>query len=169
MPPSQPFIHGCLRVKGRRGKHAIASNKTDHRFGVNAWSVPGKSDDVFYTNRPCNFRTYQVPFLFRSYCYFYLGVFCVSEWKKYICHSIIMIYDNMENQENNNGQLQIELKEEVAQGHVCQSCHYHSSSSEFIMDFIRVMPECPKPGFNRVLYWHRTRQASAACAWRKCW
>ena len=29
-----------------------------------------------------------------------------------------MIYDNMENQENNNGQLQIELKEEVAQGHV---------------------------------------------------
>lgn len=39
MPPSQPFIHGCLRVKGRRGKHAIASNKTDHRFGVNAWSV----------------------------------------------------------------------------------------------------------------------------------
>ena len=27
-----------------------------------------------------------------------------------------MIYDNMENQENNNGQLQIELKEEVAQG-----------------------------------------------------
>ena len=26
--------------------------------------------------------------------------------------------DNMENQENNNGQLQIELKEEVAQGQV---------------------------------------------------
>lgn len=22
----------------------------------------GKSDDVFYPNRPCNFRTYQVPF-----------------------------------------------------------------------------------------------------------
>ena len=40
MPPSQPFIHGCLRVKGRRGgKYAIASYKTDHRLGVNAWSV----------------------------------------------------------------------------------------------------------------------------------
>ena len=59
MPPSQPFIHGCLRVKGRRGKHAIASNKTDHRFGVNAWSVQVKQtmylggiDGLFGVNRP---------------------------------------------------------------------------------------------------------------------
>ena len=46
----------------------------------------------------------------------------------------------MENQENNNGQLQIELKEEVAQG------TYAHSSSEFILDFIRVMPGMPKAG-----------------------
>ena len=61
MPPSQPFIHGCLRVKGRRGKHAIASNKQTIGWGKRM-VCSGKSDDVFYPNRPCNFRTYQVPF-----------------------------------------------------------------------------------------------------------
>ena len=47
----------------------------------------------------------------------------------------------MENQENNNGQLQIELKEEVAQGTYANLAIITHSSSEFIMDFIRVMPE----------------------------
>ena len=60
----------------------------------------------------------------------------------------------MENQENNNGQLQIELKEEVAQGTYANLAIITHSSSEFIMDFIRVMPGMPKPGFNRALYWH---------------
>ena len=46
----------------------------------------------------------------------------------------------MENQENNNGQLQIELKEEVAQGTYANLAIITHSSSEFIMDFIRVMP-----------------------------
>ena len=57
-----------------------------------------------------------------------------------------MIYDNMENQENNNGQLQIELKEEVAQGTYANLAIITHSSSEFIMDFIRVMPGMPKAG-----------------------
>ena len=54
--------------------------------------------------------------------------------------------DNMENQENNNGQLQIELKEEVAQGTYANLAIITHSSSEFIMDFIRVMPGMPKAG-----------------------
>ena len=51
----------------------------------------------------------------------------------------------MENQENNNGQLQIELKEEVAQGTYANLAIITHSSSEFIMDFIRVMPGMPNP------------------------
>lgn len=47
----------------------------------------------------------------------------------------------MENQENNNGQLQIELKEEVAQGTYANLAIITHSSSEFIMDFIRGMPK----------------------------
>ena len=47
----------------------------------------------------------------------------------------------MENQENNNGQLQIELKEEVAQGTYANLAIITHSSSEFILDFIRVMPD----------------------------
>ena len=42
----------------------------------------------------------------------------------------------MENQENNNGQLQIELKEEVAQGTYANLAIITHSSSEFILDFI---------------------------------
>lgn len=52
----------------------------------------------------------------------------------------------MENQENNNGQLQIELKEEVAQGTYANLAIITHSSSEFILDFIRVMPGIPKAG-----------------------
>ena len=52
----------------------------------------------------------------------------------------------MENQENNNGQLQIELKEEVAQGTYANLAIITHSSSEFILDFVRVMPGMPKAG-----------------------
>ena len=52
----------------------------------------------------------------------------------------------MENQENNNGQLQVELKEEVAQGTYANLAIITHSSSEFIMDFVRVMPGMPKAG-----------------------
>ena len=44
-------------------------------------------------------------------------------------------------EQNNNGQLQIELKEEVAQGTYANLAIITHSSSEFILDFIRVMPE----------------------------
>ena len=47
-------------------------------------------------------------------------------------------------EQNNNGQLQIELKEEVAQGTYANLAIITHSSSEFILDFVRVMPGVPK-------------------------
>ncbi len=52
----------------------------------------------------------------------------------------------MENQDNNNGQLQIELKEEVAQGIYANLAIITHSSSEFVLDFVRVLPGMPKAG-----------------------
>lgn len=52
----------------------------------------------------------------------------------------------MDNKENNNGQLQIELSEEIAQGTYANLAIITHSSSEFILDFIRVMPGMPKAG-----------------------
>mgnify|MGYP001038785019 FL=1 len=49
-------------------------------------------------------------------------------------------------EQNNNGQLQIELKEEVAQGTYANLAIITHSSSEFILDFIRVMQGVPKAG-----------------------
>lgn len=49
----------------------------------------------------------------------------------------------MENQ-NGQNQLQIELKEDVAQGVYANLAIITHSSSEFILDFIRVMPGVPK-------------------------
>lgn len=51
----------------------------------------------------------------------------------------------MENQ-NPDGQLQIELKEEVAQGTYANLAIITHSSSEFVLDFIRVLPGLPKAG-----------------------
>lgn len=51
----------------------------------------------------------------------------------------------MENQ-NQNNQLQIELKDEVAQGTYSNLAVITHSTSEFILDFIRVMPGLPKAG-----------------------
>ncbi|MDD3040820.1 DUF3467 domain-containing protein [Bacteroides sp.] len=49
-------------------------------------------------------------------------------------------------EQNNNGQLQIELKEEIAQGTYANLAIITHSSSEFILDFVRVMPGIPKAG-----------------------
>ncbi len=51
----------------------------------------------------------------------------------------------MENEKNNNP-LQIELKEDVAQGIYANLTVIAHSSSEFIIDFVRVMPGLPKAG-----------------------
>jgi hypothetical protein len=48
----------------------------------------------------------------------------------------------MENQ--NQSQLNIELKEEIAQGIYSNLAIISHSSSEFVLDFIRIMPGIPK-------------------------
>lgn len=53
----------------------------------------------------------------------------------------------MENENTNNpNQLQIELKEEVAQGTYANLAIITHSTSEFILDFVRIMPGLPKAG-----------------------
>ena len=47
-------------------------------------------------------------------------------------------------EQNNNGQLQIELREEIAQGTYANLAIITHSSSEFILDFVRIMPGIPK-------------------------
>ena len=51
----------------------------------------------------------------------------------------------MENEKTDN-QFQIELSEEVAQGIYSNLAVISHSSSEFILDFIRVLPGLAKPG-----------------------
>ena len=51
----------------------------------------------------------------------------------------------MENQ-NPDNQLQIELKDEVAQGTYANLAIITHSSSEFVLDFVRVLPGLPKAG-----------------------
>lgn len=46
----------------------------------------------------------------------------------------------MENEKQNNNQLQIELKEEVAHGIYANFCLIANSSSEFILDFASILP-----------------------------
>ena len=47
-------------------------------------------------------------------------------------------------QQNDNAQMQIELKEEVALGTYANLAIITHSSSEFILDFVRMMPGVPK-------------------------
>ena len=49
-------------------------------------------------------------------------------------------------EQNKEGQLQIELKEEVAQGTYANLAIITHSSSEFVLDFVRVLPGLPKAG-----------------------
>ena len=62
----------------------------------------------------------------------------------FFCRITLIILNKEE--QNNNGQLQIELKEEVAQGTYANLAIITHSSSEFILDFVRVMPGVPKAG-----------------------
>ena len=45
---------------------------------------------------------------------------------------------------NNNGQLNIELTEEIAEGVYANLAMIAHSNSEFVVDFIRMMPGVPK-------------------------
>ena len=50
----------------------------------------------------------------------------------------------MEHQKKMENQINIELKEEIAQGIYSNLAIISHSSSEFILDFIRIMPGIPK-------------------------
>ncbi len=50
----------------------------------------------------------------------------------------------MEDQEKKKNQIHIELKEEVAQGTYANLAIITHSTSEFVLDFVRVMPGLPK-------------------------
>lgn len=52
----------------------------------------------------------------------------------------------MAQEENKAGQIQIELTPEVAQGVYSNLVLITNSSSEFIMDFVRMLPGLPKAG-----------------------
>ncbi len=52
--------------------------------------------------------------------------------------------ENMENNNNNQNQLQIELSEEMAEGIYSNLAIITHSNSEFVIDFVRVMPGVPK-------------------------
>ena len=78
-------------------------------------------------------------------CSFFIGMYYLCLRKNVLFCRITLIILNMEEQ-NNNGQLQIELKEEVAQGTYANLAIITHSSSEFILDFVRVMPGVPKAG-----------------------
>ncbi len=49
-----------------------------------------------------------------------------------------------ENNQNKKNQINIELKEEVAQGTYANLAIITHSTSEFVLDFVRVMPGIPK-------------------------
>lgn len=51
----------------------------------------------------------------------------------------------MEKKNESNGELQIELKEEVGLGTYANLAIISHSSSEFILDFVRALPGMPKP------------------------
>lgn len=50
----------------------------------------------------------------------------------------------MDNQQNNEHQLNVELPAEVAEGIYSNLAIIAHSSSEFVIDFVRVMPGAPK-------------------------
>lgn len=50
----------------------------------------------------------------------------------------------MEMQEQEQNQLNLELTDEVAEGHYCNLAMIAHSNAEFVLDFIRMMPGLPK-------------------------
>jgi len=68
------------------------------------------------------------------------------EFKKYRLKSILQI-QNLKltmNQDEDNQQISIELSEEIAEGVYANLAMIAHSNSEFVVDFIRMMPGVPK-------------------------
>lgn len=67
----------------------------------------------------------------------------------------------MENKEKQEGQFQLELPQNVAQGEYANFALITHSRSEFIADFARVLPGLPKAVINSRVILSGARQASA--------
>ena len=81
---------------------------------------------------------YKNIFVRRDLLFSFLSVIFASE------STIKTIYTTMEQNGNGQKQLQIELKEDVAQGVYSNLAMITHSSSEFVMDFISILPGMAK-------------------------
>lgn len=69
----------------------------------------------------------------------------------------------MDNNNNKQGQFQIELPQEVAQGEYANFAIITHSSSDFILDFARILPGVPKAMVkSRVIL---APEHASACLW----
>lgn len=70
----------------------------------------------------------------------------------------------MENKNNNNpGQLQIDLPVDVSQGQYANFAIITHSSSDFVLDFARILPGVPKATVKSRVIWLLSMQS--ACLW----
>lgn len=72
----------------------------------------------------------------------------------------------MENQEQNDGQLKIELTPEVAEGIYANLAIITHSSAEVVMDFIRVLPGVPKANVKSRIIWLPNTQSACSLLFR---
>lgn len=75
-------------------------------------------------------------------------MFSVSQEKMYLCPTDIKYCSSkaiiMEDKKNTPSQLNIELPEEIAEGLYSNLALINHSPSEFVVDFIRMVPNVPK-------------------------
>ena len=69
---------------------------------------------------------------------------CSRSFERNSTFHLINIYVDMNENGNKQGQLQIELPQDVAQGEYANFAIITHSSSDFIIDFARVLPGVPK-------------------------
>lgn len=74
----------------------------------------------------------------------------------------------MEENQNPEGQLNIELSEEVAEGIYSNLAIITHSNSEFVVDFIKVMPGVPKARVKSRIVLTPQHQTFTFCIERKC-
>lgn len=83
--------------------------------------------------------------VYNSYSYWSITSFFILEFSIFLLSFVYI--DNRKNMEDNKGQenqIQIELDENVAQGTYANLAIISHSSSEFVIDFVRVLPGLPK-------------------------
>ena len=84
-------------------------------------------------------------FYSKDKCLALFSIECKAYENNFLFESKAFFNQYLENQ-NPDNQLQIELKEEVAQGTYANLAIITHSSSEFVLDFVRVLPGLPKAG-----------------------